>query len=154
MVTSFENIRDLQVESIDFVEVLKGSRAAIYGSRASNGVIAIYTKSATGANYSPATEEKKIPEIHEKNEISRFVHTGYYKARKFYEPIHKTKESDYLKPDYRTTIYWSPSVEFNTQGKAKISFYAADISATYRVNLQGITTDGFPLKSETFIIVN
>ncbi|MCK5677904.1 MAG: TonB-dependent receptor plug domain-containing protein [Flavobacteriaceae bacterium] len=153
IITDFDNIRDLRVETIDFVEVLKGSRAAIYGSRASHGVIAIYTKSATEKFNTPATEETFESEIKEKNEILRFVHSGYYKAREFYEPIYNTGESDYLKPDYRTTIYWSPNIEFNAQGKAKISFYTADITTTYRVELQGITSEGIPIKSEAFIEV-
>ncbi|NOQ91455.1 MAG: TonB-dependent receptor plug domain-containing protein, partial [Flavobacteriaceae bacterium] len=57
MVTDFEAIRYLQADEIDFVEVLKGSRAAIYGSLANHGVIAIYTKSATEKYNIPITEE-------------------------------------------------------------------------------------------------
>ena len=151
--TSFEAVSNLWVNSIDFVEVLTGSRAAIYGSRASHGVIAIYTKSATGANRISAVEEANKPEIHEQNEILQFVHPGYYKAREFYEPIYKTDRSDYSTPDYRTTIYWSPDIKFNAQGKAKMLFHTADIPTTYRVDVQGITVEGIPVVSEALMDV-
>jgi len=153
IITDFENIKDLRVETIDFVEVLKGSRAAIYGSRASHGVIAIYTKSVAEELSSPSTYKANNIVFHEQNEVLRFVHPGYYKARQFYEPVYQTGNTDYSKPDYRTTIYWKPSIEFNAQGKAKISFYASDITTTYRVDIQGITLDGTPIKSEVLIDV-
>ncbi len=158
MITDFESIRYLQAEEIDFVEVLKGSRAAIYGSAANHGVIAIYTKSATEKFNTPDSEEaikydNNRSDIIEKNEILRFVHPGYYKAREFYEPIYKNEKSEYRKPDYRSTIYWKPIIRLNEQGKAKISFYTADITTTYRIELQGITTEGIPIKSEVFIDV-
>jgi len=153
VVTSFEAVRDLWVNSIDFVEVLMGPRAAIYGSRASHGVIAIYTKSATGADRISAVEEVDRSDIHEQNEILQFVHPGYYKTREFYEPIYKTERSDNSKPDYRTTIYWSPDIKFNAQGKVKILFHTADISTTYRVDIQGIMAEGIPVVSEALMDV-
>lgn len=151
--TSYETIENLRVETIDFVEVLKGPRAAIYGSRASHGVIAIYTKTATGETGSFTTREVNKTEIRNQNEVLRFVHPGYYKAREFYEPVYKTGKTDYSKPDYRTTICWRPTIKFNSQGKATISFYAADKTTTYRVEIQGITPDGIPVKSEALIDV-
>jgi len=151
--TSFEAVSNLWVNSIDFVEVLMGPRAAIYGSRASHGVIAIYTKIATGANRISTIEEADKSDIHEQNEILQFVHPGYYKAREFYEPIYKSEKSDSSKPDYRTTIYWSPNIKFNAQGKAKIMFHTADISTTYRVDVQGITIEGTPVVSEALMDV-
>ncbi len=153
IITDFENIRDLRVEIIDFVEVLKGSRAAIYGSRASHGVIAIYTKSIRGKIEEPSMEEADTFEVYEPNEIIRFVHPGYYSAREFYAPVYNSDEKDYSKPDYRTTIFWKPDIKFNTQGQTKIYFYSADIPTTYRIDLQGITSDGVPLRLEDFIIV-
>ena len=153
MITDFESIKYLQVEEIDFVEVLKGSRAAIYGGIANNGVIAIYTKFATETDRISTIEEADRSDIHEQNEILQFVHPGYYKAREFYEPIYKLEKSDSYKPDYRTTIYWSPNIKFNAQGKAKIVFHTADIPTTYRVDVQGITVEGTPVISEALMDV-
>ncbi len=157
MITDFESIRYLQAEEIDFVEVLKGSRAAIYGGVANHGVIAIYTKSASEKFNIPDTKEaikySNRSDVIEKNEILRFVHSGYYKAREFYEPIYKNEKPEYRKPDYRSTIYWKPIIKLNEEGKAKISFNTADITTTYRIELQGITSEGLPIKSEAFIEV-
>lgn len=153
MITDFEAVRYLQADEIDFVEVLKGSRAAIYGGVANHGVIAIYTKSATEKYNIPITEETFEPEIIEQNEILRFVHPGYYKSREFYEPNYKVEKPEYQKLDYRSTLCWKPNIKLNAQGKAKISFYAADVKTTYRVDLQGITSEGIPIRSEIFIDV-
>ena len=153
IITDFENIRDLRVETIDFVEVLKGSRAAIYGSRSSHGVIAIYTKSTKGKIEKPSLEKENTFEVYEPNEVVRFMHPGYYAAREFYAPVYNSDKKKSSKPDYRTTIYWKPELKLNAQGKSIIYFYTADIPTTYRVDLQGITSDGVPLRSKEFIIV-
>lgn len=153
MATDFESIKYLQVEDIDFVEVLKGSRAAIYGSRANHGVIAIYTKFATGDIKEPIAKATNKFEVYEQNEIIRFIHPGYYKAREFYEPNYKTAKNEPSKPDLRTTIYWKPNIKFNAQGKAVVYFYTADIESTYKVDLQGITSDGLPITSEAIMHV-
>ena len=41
-------IASIPISEIDFVDILKGPRAAIYGSRAGNGVIAVYTLRNSG----------------------------------------------------------------------------------------------------------
>jgi len=45
-------------------------------------------------------------------------------------------------PDFRNTLYWNPSVTPNEEGKARIEFWASDITGGYEVNIQGITTEG------------
>jgi len=44
-------------------------------------------------------------------------------------------------------------LNFDEKGKARISFYAADISTKYRIELQGISLDGFPIKNEIYVDV-
>ena len=87
----------------------------------------------------------------ERRGIINFIHPGYSQSRKFYEPIYKSKEVNKEKPDYRTTICWKPMISLNKKGKAQISFYSADVSTTYRVVLEGISDEGAPLVSETFL---
>jgi hypothetical protein len=86
--------------------------------------------------------------------IINFVHPGYYKARKFYEPNYENKKPGHGYPDYRSTIYWDPEFKIDSEGVSKISFYAADLSTTYKVEIQGITTKGGIIKKELFIDVD
>jgi TonB-dependent SusC/RagA subfamily outer membrane receptor len=137
---------DIDIYNIDFVDIIKGPSAAIYGSRGSNGVVAIYTKDGT--------EMQEKSNIGDSKEILRFIHPGYYKAREFYEPKYGTSKPEHKRPDYRTTLSWKPNIQFDDEGKAKIEFYTADISTTYRVELQGITSDGIPITSEAFINID
>ena len=137
-----DGIPYIPFSDIDFVDVLKGPEAAIYGIRARNGVIAVYTLDGS--------DREMKAETRERNGIINFKHPGYYQARKFYEPNYKIKKQLHDKLDDRTTIYWNPIAKLNEQGKTKISFFSTDISTTYRVDIQGLTSEGGILTSEMF----
>ncbi len=47
-------------------------------------------------------------------------------------------------PDFRTTLYWNPSVKPDKYGKSKIEFWTSDFRTDYEINVQGITSDGKP----------
>ena len=49
------------------------------------------------------------------NFITRQVY-GYYQARTFYTPKYDIPQSEYNKPDLRTTIYWDPNVVTDKDG--------------------------------------
>lgn len=82
-----------------------------------------------------------------------FIHPGFYKARKFYEPNYKSTNSEEKIPDFRTTLFWKPTLKLDKNGKARISFYAADASTTYKVEIEGVTLDGYPIKNKAFFDV-
>ena len=42
----------------------------------------------------------------------------------------------------RTTIYWKPDVLIDDKGNAKFDFYSADSKTSYRIILEGITSNG------------
>lgn len=45
-------------------------------------------------------------------------------------------------PDFRTTLYWNPSVKTGNNRKAGVEFWSSDFSSDYEINIQGITSDG------------
>lgn len=139
-----EAIKTIPMAEVLFVDALKGPKALIYGSAGANGVIAVYTKDGTEFNN---TENNEI------RGIINFIHPGYSLIRKFYEPVYKTKGRNEEKPDNRITICWKPMVKLDKEGKAKISFYSADIATTYRVLLEGLTDEGEPIINESFISI-
>ncbi len=135
----FSGANILLATQIDFIDVIKGPRAAIYGSRAANGVIAIFTKNGTESS----VENK------ERGGSLNIEHPGYASTRKFYEPKYGSNPPKSKEIDNRTTLHWQPYIQLNNEGKTSISFYSGDVLGDYQVTLEGITTEGVPIKSTT-----
>ena len=144
MPVSMEAIKTIPMVEILFVDVLLGTKATIYGSAGSNGVIAVYTKDGS---------ENEGASHRERKGIIDFIHPGYSPIRKFYTPKYSSVEKEQYDRDNRKTIYWKPMITLDEHGRAKISFYSADKSTTYRVLLEGITADGEPILDETYISI-
>lgn len=136
-----ETVSTINPNDIAIIDILKGASAAIYGMRGINGVVALYSRQ--GAGLPPASS----PSIG----IINMKHPGYYKAREFYAPSYDKKREEHVKPDYRTTLFWTPKLETGKNGKAKTSFYTSDQSSTYRIVVEGITSDGRPVKATSRI---
>jgi len=142
--TDINVIVDIPVSQIDFVDVLKN--ASVYGSRSVNGVFAIYTLKPT--DVLDKTEVGSSDKC-----ILKFNSPGYNIARKFYEPVYESTNSNQDKPDNRSTIYWNPMIKLKNQDKIDVAFYSADLPTTYKITLEGITSEGGIIKSEKFIHV-
>jgi len=137
-----ETIMMIPTAEVLFVDVLRGTKATIYGPEAVHGVIAVYTKDGS---------EDKSVKNKKRRGIINFIHPVYSQTRKFYEPLYKTKKRKGDKHDYRSTIYWNPIQKFYESGKVKVSFYSTDFETTYKVDIQGMTAEGHILKTETFL---
>lgn len=125
VISSFDAIQSVSVSDVDRVEILKGPSAAIYGSRGSNGVIAVYTK--RGYFY-------KRGEFH-------FKMLGYYTPRQFYSPKYSSGQK-HKKPDNRKAIYWNPKLQTDSSGKARLEFYTSDIPGDFEIVIEGMSTNG------------
>ena len=88
-------ILSVPIENVDFVDVLKGTKATIYGSSASNGVIAVYTLNASDILKNTKEEDSKS--------IVNFTHPGYSTSTQFVAPTQKENN--------QPTIYWNPSIK-------------------------------------------
>ncbi len=136
MPIDLQTVTSLSVQDVDRVDVLKGASASIYGSRGGGGVISILTKRGS-PNYdlakeaAPGTLVAKLP--------------GYARLRQFYVPRYdvKNEERD-RRPDYRTTLLWSPMIRTGADGKAQVSFFTSDAKTTLRIQAEGATPDGMP----------
>lgn len=53
-------------------------------------------------------------------------------------------------PDFRTTLYWNPSIKAGKSGYS-ISFYTSDDKGQFKILVRGITMMGDPVFGETFI---
>ena len=59
------------------------------------------------------------------------------KQRSFYSPSYDTPVSRNL-PDFRTTLYWNPSVLTDASGNAEVEFYTSDLAGEFVIAVQGI----------------
>ncbi len=144
MPMDLQAILGISVQDVDRVDVLKGASAAIYGSRASGGVISILTKRGKSTDEIPSvappgTLLAKLP--------------GYAPVREFYSPRYDIKKPEPTRPDYRTTLHWAPMIQTDKEGKATVSFFASDAKTDLRIRVEGATLDGRPGVGESRVRV-
>lgn len=66
----------------------------------------------------------------------------YYRAKQFSAPAYKQGEYPEQRTDFRSTIYWNPSVQVDNSGKAEVSFYNSDDITSFKATAEGIGNDG------------
>jgi hypothetical protein len=65
---------------------------------------------------------------------------GFYEARQFYSPKYSANVSSI--PDMRSTIYWAPILQTDSNGHAEFEYFNADTKGSYRVVIEGMNNDG------------
>lgn len=125
---------------IERIELLKNaSSAAIYGSRAGNGVIAFYTKRGF-------TQKKTEPTVG----LNQLAFIGFPAQREFYVPRYDegtgaVPAEQPLTIDRRDVLYWKPLMQTDAKGATDLAFPLSDVVRTIRVVVQGITAEGRPV---------
>ncbi|RYG18359.1 MAG: carboxypeptidase regulatory-like domain-containing protein [Chitinophagaceae bacterium] len=77
-----------------------------------------------------------------------------YKSKDFYSPKYAV-DSHSAPTDYRATIFWDANVVTDENGKAKLSFYAADLPTSYTIKVEGTDLLGrFGYKKSRIMIKN
>jgi len=123
-----------QVESVE----LRSRANVLYGNVSNGGILAIYLKK--GASI-VGREPKPI------NTVKA---TGYTFAPNFTGPDYDHEPSK--TPDYRSLIHWAPVIPMSN-GVAKISFFAADLPTTYQIEIEGVTSEGKPVRAVRTVVV-
>jgi len=134
---SFVGVEQIPVSEIDFIDVLKGPKAAIYGSRGANGVVAVYTKIGP-------TTTKNAKKDFPMGSLS-FVHPGFNASREFVGEMPKTENEAY-------TLFWDPSLFLETNGTS-IELDAPKVPGTYKITVEGMCFDGRPLSQVQYFEV-
>ena len=68
---------------------------------------------------------------------------GMQLQREFYSPVYDTPEALVSRlPDYRTLLYWSPSVIADAKGERHVRFYSSDKKGDYIAVIQGLAANG------------
>lgn len=135
--TDAQAVESIPVTNVERIDVLKGPSTAIYGSRGSNGVIAVFTKRGSEAQ---ELDDEVLG-------IIRPNLQGIQVARSFYSPNYSVKQAEHDLPDSRTTIYWAPQLKTGEDGKLQLEFYQSDLEGKFFIIAEGITLDGKPGRS-------
>lgn len=124
-------LNSLDPATIDFIEVLRGAEAAIYGVRGGNGVISVNTK------HGPDKPD------YSKSNFRVFTPVTYHVCPRFDMPDYSNRNiKNSLNPDSRTTIYWNGNITTDAHGEADIHFYTADNTTNYTITVTGLTANG------------
>jgi hypothetical protein len=128
----------INMNDVATVEVLRSAQyLAIYGSRASTGIIIITTKHGDTEINMDLDAPKYVNQS-----LGFYTSTpkGYYKARQFYSPRYGADITP--APDTRSTIYWAPLLLTDNTGHSTFEYFNADSKGSYRVVVEGIDNNG------------
>uniref|UniRef100_UPI0035931280 TonB-dependent receptor n=1 Tax=Aquiflexum sp. TaxID=1872584 RepID=UPI0035931280 len=139
-------IATLPVAEIERIDILRSlSRAAVYGSDGAGGVINVLTKSGN-----PNRDFSDDPTRGNASLETK----GYAPVREFYTPSAIPDFNAPIAIDYRSTIFWAPNINTNERGKAFIEFPLSEGSPEVRVNLEGLSKTGEPIRATYQFKVN
>lgn len=73
------------------------------------------------------------------------------KKRLFHSPAYGSAEGDHM-PDFRTTLYWNPSVRIEKDHPVQVEFYTGDLSGDFYISVQGLSGNKSGSSSTTISI--
>lgn len=127
----------LDPHDVSNITILKGSSAqALYGSRGSNGVILITTKSGVRQS------RKIIKPQYRRHRLQPYIMQDPDRpsiANTFYSPKYHSLKTN-VRNDFRKTVFWEGELTTDQKGQAEVSFYNPDQASAFRISLEG--TDG------------
>ena len=122
-------IATMSIHDVAYIKVFRPPFMG--GFNGGSGGIAIFTKRGNDSKPEPG---KGLPT----NKIF-----GYNSVKEFYSPNYATFNQRNEQRDIRTTLYWNPSVTTaSRKNNVVVSFYNNDVSQSFRVVIEGMTTDG------------
>jgi hypothetical protein len=131
----YNAIVNIDINTVEFIDVLRSSMTSVaFGDLAYGGVILVYTK--------PPQESKANDNDRKAKNVATYIGEGFVEAREFYSPDYSQIST--TKPDNRTTLFWSPLINTDVNGKSSFKFYTCDKKSNYLVKIEGLSKDGKP----------
>jgi hypothetical protein len=122
---------------IERIESLPVPRA--YGELSFSGILAIFSK------------DREINNIQFKTPTIKYqtLSSESYTKPEAFKPVDNSKHI----PDLRQLLLWEPEIILGKNEKRQISCYASDLQGKFRINIQGITSDGNPVSGSAVFSV-
>ena len=114
---------------VERIEILFGSEASIYGTRASGGVILVYTRSGAGIDY-----------INRKEGQLNFQ--GYFESPTFDSYVKKVIKRPKKYKNRGTTLFWDPKINTDENGEAIVRFNTPIESDRLELKASAVTKNG------------
>jgi hypothetical protein len=73
---------------------------------------------------------------------------GYDIPNRFYGPNYADNAEDHSQNDWRSALYWNPTVRTNTTAGTSVTFFTSDLPGAYLVIVEGMTSNGTPVRAE------
>ncbi len=137
--------------NIKTISVWKDAEAtSIYGSRGANGVIVVATGySGSYGNYYSPYHSKKEDEQYNALMLPSKKDRAYYFSKDYYELVPRIKtNSDSIRQDFRTTVYWKNRITTGKDGLATFSFFNNDATSAFRITAEGVAGNGLIGRTE------
>lgn len=133
----FLNLKPIDILTIKLIN--SPDKLLQWGGLAKNGIVIVNTKKPGLASKIPSRRIK--------------VH-GLSKSIEFRTKTYSDEKSRTQRiPDFRSTLYWNPSIKVDRDGKAKFNFYTSDLQGEYIVQVRGVTDKGVPFEAENTFVV-
>ena len=136
-VDDISQIINLGTRQVNRIETLQATR--VFGEMYFSGILAVFSK-----NFMINKIQFKTPAV----KMQALLSQAYSKP----EPFKPTENSRHI-PDLRQLLLWEPELILNKNEKQQVECYASDLTGKYRINVQGITSDGFPVNGSAIINV-
>ncbi|MDZ7899592.1 MAG: MG2 domain-containing protein [Arcicella sp.] len=128
-------VLSIDINLVDRVEIVRSLAGGVmYGDQARNGIVSVFTKIGTFDD-KPSNNEEVYG-------IATTKFMGYYATKEFYTPKYDQNLPQNIRPDYRSTVYWSPMISTNKEGKASVSYFNTDAQTDMKIHIEGITNNG------------
>jgi len=84
---------------------------------------------------------------------SNFISVGGTSRPLRFKASDHVSDSTSVTPDFRSTIYWNPSIKTDKKGKATFTFYASDDIGPITIKIEGTTSRGQRFSGSTEVNV-
>ncbi|GEM_PF-4428837 len=131
--TDCASLANIPVQLISSIDV-SPKAMAMFGGRGSNGMIAVYTFAA---------EPNKLMQREINPTAFTFSVEGYHPQDLPEMPDYSIKRLEHVRPDYRRTLFWDPSVPTDDYGSLYLPFYMNDLpDLGYVIEVEGVDNNG------------
>lgn len=132
MPVDISQLTNMSMANVGYIKVFNPPFFGAFGG-GSNGAIAVYTQKG-GSTNTNTKQNKALPYK---------IITGYAPQKEFYSPNYGTFDQRNEQEDLRSTLYWNPMILTTKENHIiKINFYNNDITSSFRVIVEGVSSDG------------
>lgn len=123
------SLTGISADNIAMIKVIKDGTVGM--GRGGNGAVLIYTK--RGDTNAPIRTNNML----NMTDLNFFMMEGFNESEKYPDSDYGNSELSKINHDYRTVLYWNPSLEADESAPAQVDFYNNDTAKKFRLIIMG-----------------